>query len=109
MLQLAGDVLAPPLGEVGYDHPGVEGARLGPHAQLLDGVLLEVQEAQVVILRDTLGSASGGQRAPEWLRAGGAHPPGSRPRGARPWWRRSHSRLKRPLRVPASGWFHKGL
>ena len=63
MLQLAGDVLRPPLSEVRYDHPGVEGARLGPHPQLLDGFLLEVQEADVVILMDTRSSVRGGLKS----------------------------------------------
>ena len=58
MFQLAGDVLVPPLGQVSDDHPGIEGARLGPHAQLLDGFFLEVQEADVVILMQHTNSGS---------------------------------------------------
>ena len=54
MLQLPGDVLVPPLCQVGDDDPGVEGARVGPHPQLLDRVLLEVQETYVVILLEKI-------------------------------------------------------
>lgn len=50
VLQLPGDVLAPPLSQVGDDDSGVEGARVGSHPQLLDSLLLEVQETYIVIL-----------------------------------------------------------
>lgn len=50
VLQLLRDVLVPPLSQVGDDDPRVEGACVGPHPQLLDSFLLEVQEAYIVIL-----------------------------------------------------------
>lgn len=50
MLQPPGDVLVLPLGQVGDDDPGVEGACVGPHPQLIDSHLLEVQETYIVIL-----------------------------------------------------------
>lgn len=50
VLQLPSDVLVPPLSQVGDDDSWVEGARVSPHPQLLDGLLLEVQETYIVIL-----------------------------------------------------------
>lgn len=54
VLQLLGDVLVPPLSQVGDNDAGVEGARVGPHPQLLDSLLLEVQETYVVILLEKI-------------------------------------------------------
>lgn len=50
VLQLAGDILVLPLSQVGDDDSGVEGACVGSHPQLLDGLLLKVQETYIVIL-----------------------------------------------------------
>lgn len=50
VLQLLGDVLVPPLSQVGDDDPRVKGACVGPHPQLLDSLLLEVQETYIIIL-----------------------------------------------------------
>lgn len=50
VFQLLGDVLVLPLGQVGDDDSWVEGTRVGPHAELLDGLLLEVQKTYIVIL-----------------------------------------------------------
>lgn len=50
VLQLLRDVLVLPLSQVRHNDSGVEGARVGFHAQLLDGFLLKVKEAHVVIL-----------------------------------------------------------
>lgn len=54
LLQLPGDVLVLPLSQVGDDDSRVEGARVSPHPQLLDGLLLEVQESYIVILLKTI-------------------------------------------------------
>lgn len=54
VLQLPADVLVPPLSQVGDDDAGVEGARVGPHPQLPDSLLLEVQESYVVILLEKI-------------------------------------------------------
>lgn len=50
VLQLLRDVLVLPLGQVCHDDSWVEGARVGFHAQRLDGFLLKVKEAHVFIL-----------------------------------------------------------
>lgn len=50
MLQLLRDVLVPPLSQVCHNDSWVEGACVGSHAQLLDGLLLKVKETYVVIL-----------------------------------------------------------
>lgn len=50
VLQLLCDILVLPLGQVCHDDSWVEGARVGLHAQRLDGLLLEVKEAHVFIL-----------------------------------------------------------
>ena len=50
VLQLLGDVLVPPLSQVGNDDPGVKGACVGSHPQLLDSLLLEVQKTYIIIL-----------------------------------------------------------
>lgn len=50
VLQLLGDVLVPPLSEVGEDDARIKGACVSPHPQLPDSLLLEVQETYVVIL-----------------------------------------------------------
>lgn len=50
VLQLLRDILVLPLCQVCHNDSWVEGARVGSHAQLLDGLLLKVEEAYVVIL-----------------------------------------------------------
>lgn len=50
VLQLPCDVLIPPLSQVGDDDPRVEGTCVGPHPQLLNILLLEVQVTHIVIL-----------------------------------------------------------
>lgn len=50
VLQLLRDVLVPPLSQVCHNDSWVEGACVGSHAQLLDGLLLKVKETYVVIL-----------------------------------------------------------
>lgn len=50
MLQLLGDVLVLPFSQVGNEDPGIERASGGSHPQLLNSFLLEIQEANVIIL-----------------------------------------------------------
>lgn len=50
VLQLLRDVLLLPLSQVCHNDSWVEGACVGFHGQLLDGLLLKVKEAHVVIL-----------------------------------------------------------
>lgn len=50
VLQLLGDVLVLPFSQVGNEDPGIERASGGSHPQLLNSFLLEIQEANVIIL-----------------------------------------------------------
>lgn len=62
VLQLLRDVLVPPLSQVCHNDSWVEGACVGSHAQLLDGLLLKVKETYVVILVSRSANESFGRR-----------------------------------------------
>lgn len=107
VLQLLRDVLVFPLSQVGHNDSGVEGARVGSHAQLLDSLLLEVKETYVVVLLGVKKKKKKKKAVNEKLETGFARwnrrdedkPPGFQLHGRIPWPTLNRSRLRRQLRV----------